>query len=242
MHPTLTMRAIFAASTAVFLLSAGTASASTVTLEGTISFATAGFSGNVPSIVDVLNISSGLPDSVDTLFQADPARSAGTWSDLVKGTIEAVFSFEEVDSLGNVVATGSLTQDATYQANYKGKLSCSTSTGQSDCIYWAGNGHKPTDDGSTYTTHGDKDNVSTTPSVTDLVTMSDGDFFDVNFFDAQDWNITPAVSFTNETFLEPPENGSTTPLPGALPFFAGGLALLGFIGGPLRRRKSAPAR
>ena len=66
--------------------------------------------------------------------------------------------------------------------------------------------------------------------MTDLVTLSDGASFDVNFFDAQDWDITPGVSFTN---IDP----SPTPLPAALPLFAGGVGVMGLL---VRRRKKQP--
>jgi hypothetical protein len=133
-----------------------------------------------------------------------------------------------------VVSTGSLTQYGTFQANYNGTLNCSSSTGKSDCIYWAGNGSSPTDDGSHYNTTGDQNNQSTIASVTDLVTLLNGNAFDVNFFDAQDWNITPGVSFTDV----PPGAPAPTPLPAALPLFAGGLGILG-VAGSWRRRRAA---
>jgi hypothetical protein len=61
-----------------------------------------------------------------------------------------------------------------------------------------------------------------------LVTLLNGNTFDVSFFDAQDWDITPGVSF------------DPAPLPAALPLFAGGLGVLGFAGS-WRRRRAAKA-
>jgi hypothetical protein len=126
-----------------------------------------------------------------------------------------------------VVATGGLVQDATFQANYMGTLPCSTSTGPSDCIYWSGNGSSPTADGSKYNTSGERNNQSYVPSVTDLVTMSNGYTFSVNFFDAQDWNIVPGTGM------------GTTPLPAGFPLFATGLGGLGLLG--WRRKRKAQA-
>jgi hypothetical protein len=226
------------AAAVVFLASAGAASATTLltvdgyTVDGTITVTTQSFTGNAPSVNNsVLNISNGLPTGVQNFFTADPAGSSpGNTS---SGTIKVVFSFTEMNG-SKVVSTGSLTQDGTFKANYNGTLGCSTSTGKSDCIYWAGNGSSPTADGSHYNTSGDQDNQSTIASVTDLVTLLNGTTFDVNFFDAQDWNITPEVSFTS---LDP---ATATPLPAALPLFAGGLGVLGFAGS-WRRRRAAKA-
>jgi hypothetical protein len=247
------MQKLLAAAAMVFLTSAGAASAASLTVDGytvdgTITVTTQSFTGNAPSITNVLNISgppvgSGLPTGVQNFFTANPAScysgspgnhcvSTGT----AMGTIQVVFTFEEMNG-SRVVSTGSLTQDGTFQANYSGSLDCSSSRGQSDCIYWKGTSSTqltPTADGSTYNTSGDRNNQSTTASVIDLVTLANGTTFDVNFFDAQDWDITPGVSFTN---LDP---ATATPLPAALPLFAGGLGVLGFAGS-WRRRRAAKA-
>ena len=246
---TMKMQNLLAVAVTVLLMSAGSASAIpvTYTIEGTITVTTctsstpctsiSNFTGTAPSIVDVLNISSGLPTGPQTLYQADPANAN------VSGTIQVLFQFTEINNAtGKTVGTGSLTEDAKFQANYNGPgpngsgtLSCSTSSGPSDCIYWAGNGSSPTDDGSTYTGSGEGDHVSTTASVPNvLVTLSDGASFHVNFFDAQDWDITPGVSFTN---IDP----TPTPLPAALPLFAGGLSVIGLFGWRRKRKAAAMA-
>jgi hypothetical protein len=230
------MQKLLAAAVTVFLTSAGAASATTLlTVDGytvdvtTLTVTTQSFTGTAPSIVNVLGLSSGLPTGVNNFFTADPASSSP--GNMSSGTIQVVFSFTEMNG-SKVVSTGSLTQDGTFKASYNGTLGCSTSTGsKTDCIYWAGNGSSPTADGSHYNTSGSQDNQSTIASVTDLVTLLNGTTFDVNFFDAQDWNITPEVSFTS---LDP---ATATPLPAALPLFAGGLGVLGFAG--FRRRKRA---
>ncbi len=220
------MHKLLAAAAVVFLTSAGAASATTLltvdgyTVDGTITVTTQSFTGNAPSIVNVLNISNGLPTGVQNFFTADPTGSGS-------GTIKVVFSFTEKNG-STTVSTGSLTQYGTFQASTSGPIACSTSTGESDCIYWAGNGSSPTADGSHYNTSGEQNNQSTIASVTDLVTLLNGNTFDVNFFDAQDWDITPGVSFTN------------SPLPAALPLFAGGLGVLGFAGS-WRRKRAAKA-
>lgn len=231
------MHKLLAVAAVVFLTSAGAASATSLltvdgyTVDGTITVTTQSFTGSAPSIVNVLNITNGLPTGVQNFFTADPAGSSP--GNLSSGTIKVVFSFTEMDG-SKVVSTGSLTQDGTFKANYNGMLGCSTSTGKSDCVYWAGNGSSPTADGSHYNTSGDQNNQSTVASVTDLVTLLNGTTFDVNFFDAQDWDITPGVSFT---YLDP---ATATPLPAALPLFAGGLGVLGFAG-CWRRKRAAKA-
>ena len=77
---------------------------------------------------------------------------------------------------------------------------------------------------------GESNHQSTTASVIDLVTLSNGAYFDVNFFDAQDWNITPGVSFTN---IDP----SPTPLPATLPLFTAGLSVMGLLGWRRKQKK-----
>ena len=181
-----------------------------------------------------------LPSGVKNFFTADPAGSAGNSSGLVKGTIQVDFTFTEKNSMGVTIGTGSLLQDGTFQANYNSSgpnsgLACSSSTGQSDCLYWNPLGATLNSNPALMVVRtaltANQNNQSTTASVTDLVTLSDGASFDVNFFDAQDWDITPGVSFTN---VDP----NPTPLPAALPLFAGGL---GFVGLLVRRRKKQQA-
>jgi hypothetical protein len=80
----------------------------------------------------------------------------------------------------NVTATASgFTETGTFEAKYGGaELPCSTSgTGDTDCVLWTGAPTTPT--GST--------------SFSEL--MSNGDTLTVTFYNANDWNITPKVSF-----------------------------------------------
>jgi hypothetical protein len=244
------LQKLLGAAVTVFLMSAGGAYATTYTIDGTITVteckaatpctSITNFTGDAPSVQSgtLLSISSGLPTTGEkTFFTLDPYGSSGTSNNLVNGTIQVVFSFKEYMNGSTLVGWGSLTQDATFQANYNsnGTLTCSSSTGPSDCLYWNPKGvtlNSP-GDGSTYSGTGEGDHQSTTPSVTDLVTLSDGASFDVSFFDAQDWDITPGVSFTN---IHP----TPTPLPAALPLFAGGLSAMGLLGWR-RKRKNAAA-
>jgi len=172
-------------------------------------------------------------------FTVDPNPSG---SGTILGTIQVQFTFKEYMNGSTLVGWGSLTQDATFTANYNsnGTLGCSSSTGPSDCLYWSTAAGATLNlpskltspDGSTYSSTGEGAHQSTTPSETDLVTLSNGASFDVNFFNAQDWDITPGVSFTNI-------DASPTPLPAALPLFAGGLSVIGLLG--LRRKRKAAA-
>ena len=236
------------AAAAVLLMSAGAAYATTYTIDEsyTVTACTGTVCVTPPAVTlftstnNAPTFSSGLGKNIQlpttgeqTFFTVDPAGSAGNSSKQVLGTVQVDFTFTEY--LGSqVVATGSLVQDGTFQANYNGTLTCSSSTGQSDCLYWNPNGvNLSPGDGSTYSGTGDSDHQSTTPSVTDLVTLSNGASFDVSFFDAQDWNITPGVSFTN---IDP----TPTPLPAALPLFTAGLSMMGLLG--WRRKRKAAAR
>ncbi len=238
---------LLAAAAAVLLASAGASYATTlttgnddkitVTVCSTSTSCTSTstpFTGNPPSINSVLTISSSgetISSSpvVQNLFTVDPASSSGETNNMVSGTIQVVFSFQNKSfQNGHEVVTtrGSLTQYGTFLANYNTTgLGCSSSTGQSDCIYWGSTPAPLTD----YKTTGEQNNVSTVANVVDLVTLSNGLSFDVNFYDAQDWNLTPGVSFTDPT-----------PLPATLPLFAGGLSVMGLLGWR-RKRKNAAA-
>lgn len=215
-----------------------TAYASTI-LVGTITSVTdSSFSGNAPTVPTstYLNMSSGnggIPTGLTPadIFTVEPAGSpgGGTGNEMVSGTLQVTITFQEYNTVTHSYisgVTGSLVQDATFKADYNGSLSCSSSTGQSDCVYW-GSTYTPLSD---YTTSGDRDNIATVYSVMDLVTMNNGDKFDAYFYDAQDWNITPAVRFNVLSLT----GGAPTPLPAALPLFATGLGGLGLLG---RRRK-----
>jgi hypothetical protein len=63
-----------------------------------------------------------------------------------------------------------------------------------------------------------------------VVDFSNGDVLDVTLINASDWAITPEIKFD----LTDP---SPTPIPGALPLFAGGLGMVGFLS--RRKKKNA---
>jgi hypothetical protein len=264
----MTIQKLLGAAITMFLMSAGAASATTalttgnddtitVTVCSTSTSCTSTstpFTGNTPSINSVLTISSSgetISSSpvVQNLFTVDPASSSGETNNMVSGTIQVEILFQNKSVEGGVTTIktlGTLYQDGTFLANYTATtppppstltpgLSCSSSTGQSDCIYWGSLAAPLTD----YNTKGERNNVSTVANVIDLVTLSNGLSFDVNFYDAQDWDLTPGVSFT--TFGVGGGAGGATPLPATLPLFAGGLSVMGLFGWRRKRKAAANA-
>lgn len=208
---------LVAAIAAVLLSFAGAANASTVTVGESYTVTRTGFTGNQPGITDDLSGNGNLTLTKNTwstptnFFTASPAGSSGLMglNPTVIGTLNVTFHFTEAGGV-----TGTLTESATYEAKYGGSplANCTNSpAGDTDCIVWNG--------------------ASNTPNgfVTLAATMSNGDIMDVKFYNAQDWNITPEISFD----LDP------TPLPAALPLFAGGLGVLGLI--TQRRKRKAAA-
>ena len=222
------MRKLLALGAVVVLMNAGTAyastiSPSTVTLDGTYSVTYEPITGNKPTFKYDLGksfkekLTPGESTAELNFFTASPAGSSGlgcggrkeakcnSSNDTVSGTIFVTFSFEELGGPKGktVIATGSLTETGIYEADYAGQLSCSSSTGnQTDCIDW-------------------QIADSAIP-----VKLSNGNILDVTLFDAEDWAITPKISFD----LDP------TPLPASLPLFVGGLECLGLIGRRTKRR------
>src|SRR5262249_418433 len=143
-----------------------------------------------------LNLTPGVATSATNFFTATPSASCGTSSSCASpnytqiGTLTASFSFTETVSH----ATASLTQSGTYEAKYQGSaLACTSSpAGKTDCIFWTALPYN-----------------AATATVTDLVTFTNGDVLKVTLYKAEDWAITPTISFQL----------LTTPLPGALPLF-----------------------
>ena len=226
---------LVAAATVLFLTSAGAAYASIIIdLESVTVTAT----GTDAPTINPIFLSSGSGVAIPgpgekNFFTANPVGGSGTITD----TIHTSFTFAEYNG-STLVATGSLTQTGTFMANYSGTLSCSSSTGQSDCVYWSGTGSSLTGDGSTYSSSGDQNNLSSTPSLTDTVHLTNGDTLNVSFYDAQDWDITPGISFAPGTLTG---NQAATPLPATLPLLATGLGALGLLGWRKKRKVSAIA-
>lgn len=257
------MEKLLSVAAAAFLMTAGVASATTVSVSYSVT--ESGYSGSYkPSLTNFLGtLSSGiggagstyttseiLTSGTQTLYQsfftADPTGSCGTASSCAWNatpspytqvvSLLAAFTFSETPTTGSwagIKLTGTLTQVGTYEAKYSGaELPCSFSgSGESDCVNWSGAGG----------------NTSSTKlgHVEDTVTFADGDTLDVFFQNAQDWDITPKISF--EFFACGTAGGlsciskqSTTPLPGAVWLF--GTVLTGAAGvGGWRRRKGKAA-
>jgi len=100
-------------------------------------------------------------------FTASPAGTCtGCVNHIASGTITATFAFTLPSS-----ATGTLTTTATYSANYSGTLACSGTANPADCVVW--NQPDPL-----------------------TVNFTDGAVMTVQLNNAQDWAITPTVTFT----------------------------------------------
>ena len=202
---------VLAAAASLVLTTAGAADATTVALDGSYTIAYTGSGGNGPTISDklsdpfALNLTVGVQTANVNFITATPAGTCGTGctNSTASGTIKATFTFTSPTG-----ATGNLIETGTYQAKYSGAaLACTTSpAGQTDCIDWS------------------------TANDPLAVTFSNGDVLYVTLYNAQDWAITPQISFK---LVDP------VPLPAALPLFASGLSAVGFIG--LRRKRKAAA-
>jgi hypothetical protein len=206
---------LLAAAVTVFLTSAGPTYAATVTVGESYTITETGFTGNKPGITDDLHNNLTLtPNTWSTstnFFTAAPAGQSGLRGidPTVMGTINVTLTFTEAGGV-----TGSLTESGIFEAKYGGSplAGCTNSgSGNTDCIVWTGASNTPTG------------------SVILAATLSNGNIVDVDFYNAQDWDITPKISFD----LDP------TPLPATLPLFAGGLGILGLI--TQRRKRNVAA-
>lgn len=218
------------------LIALAPASAATVAVQGTytVSYKSAhGYSPTFsePNVADgyadvgtfnnnagafTLNLNPGTSSPTYDFFTINPHNNScgndcpySNGGHIASGTVTVTFAFTEPSG-----ATGTLTETGLYQAKYGGApLSCTSSpAGDTDCINWSDT-NDPID-----------------------VTFSNGDKLQITLNDAQDWDITPTLSFllTTSSSNPPP----TTPLPGALPLFASGSAVLGLLGWR-RKRKAA---
>jgi hypothetical protein len=224
------MQKLLVTAATVFLTTAGAAYANTVTDTYTITESGfgSGYGYNEPSIYDDLGMGSSNPlnltGSSTNFFVASPSGSCGkesscSWPNYTQsGTLNVTMDFTEYNSSNAIIATGSLTETATYTAKYSGTdLGCSgkNGSGQTDCIDWTG---AATGVGGSVTI----------PVALGTTTL------DVTLYNAQDWSITPKISFTEQYGTSP------VPLPATLPLFASGLGALGLLGWH-RKRKAVAA-
>ena len=217
----MSMQKLVAALAVLFLTSAGAAHATTIPVQGSYTVTSSNFTGKPSLSYDLshpftenLTVGTNNWTSPVNFFTASPG-SCYSWCD-VTGTLTVTFSFS-----GLTVATGSLTETATYEAKYSGSdLSCSgkSGSGQSDCIDWTG---ATSDKPSGY--------------LIDTITFTNGEELEIKLFNAQDWNITPEISFD---LLDGP---SQTPLPATLPLFVSGLGGMSLFGWRRKRKAAAAA-
>jgi hypothetical protein len=216
-----------AAAASVLLISAGASNAATVT--ETYSISTSSFTGNLPGFTDdlggkspsashALTLTPNTPSSSANFFTISPAGSCGSGCTTdTEGTHHYATDTGTISVTVNYTygaLTGSVTETGTYEAIYGGNplANCTNSgPGDTDCIVWNGAANSPTG------------------SVTLGLTTSNGLLMNTTFYNANDWNITPKISFD----LDP------TPIPAALPLFAGGLGFMGLL--IRRKRKQQPA-
>jgi hypothetical protein len=168
------------------------------------------------------SITPGNELSEMNLFIANPAGSCGSGcvNSTASGTITVNFTFTS-----GTTVIGSLKETGEYQAKYGGTaLGCTNSpTGNTDCLNWA-------DPNGTIDTA-----VNGSVLLTTTLSGFPNDTIDLTFFNANDWSMTPGIVLG----VNDPSGGGgqQTPLPAALPLFAGGLGLVGLIA--WRRKRKA---
>jgi hypothetical protein len=217
---------LLAVTAAGLLMSAGAASAATIT--GYYSVSDAMTHGNAPTITDDLGTFTSGHQYISTALQAltpnvpsgevnfittSPAGSCGSGCINYTASGTLTITFNVTDAAGH---SATATQTGTYEAKYSGTyLGCSgkSGMGQSDCVDWTGS------------------NGTSTGKVTDVLNFGDGTILDITLYNAEDWAITPKISFD----LDP------TPLPATLPLFMSGLGALGLLGWRKKREAFAIA-
>jgi hypothetical protein len=240
------LRALPAIAIAVLSLIGTGAYADTVTtveIDGSYTISYSLPAGNAPKLTDklgktkhgvrtfteYLTLDGDATTSVD-FFTASPASTCGQdcASDAegtvrkpktyltASGTITVNFDFSNV-----TVLSGNTSETGLYQAKYGGTpltpCALASGAGDTDCITW------------------DKSNDPL------AINIADGDknyTLDIILADAEDWAITPKISFQLSTTpaanAPPPE----TPIPATLTLFAGGVGRLGLF---CMRRKKRPS-
>jgi hypothetical protein len=209
--------------TATALIVSGTvaAHASPITVKGSYTVTQSNPTGNEPTITD--DLSSSFTESLTygiskttNFISVAPAGSSGTCggskpacnstNDTATDTIKVTFSFTlPTGGAGDFVETGTYIADYDGTAKYDGK-SCTSSPGtETDCVVWS---------------------TSNDPIV---VSFSDGDTLDVTLNNAQDWTMTPTITFLLT-------DAPSVPEPASIAIFGTALTSLIFV---RRRRKAA---
>jgi hypothetical protein len=234
---------LLATAATLFLMTGAAAYATTVTVDGNYTVSYTAIHGNGPTFTytgdlnhsafaETLTLNSGVQTSAVPFFTIDPNGSCGTGCVgdtegthhyyTASGTISVTFGFTNLTVLSS---SSTLTETGLYQAKYGGNplspCAIASGSGDTDCITWTANasgGHNPL-----------------------VVNFSNGDTLDIFLSDAEDWNITPKISF--ELLTTPTGGGGSnpTPIPAALPLFATGLGAFGLLGWRRKRKGAAIA-
>ncbi len=231
---------------------AGTAHATTITITGSYTVSYTPIAGNSPSITDRLGTwVSGVRDFTETLTIGGPATTPvnfitvtpagscgstcvkgpneGTTSHplfyyTASGTVGVAFSFSNITVLGG----STLTDTGLYQAKYGGSplspCALASGSGDSDCVTWSHHSASSTGGHDTLAVNFQQGSILGT--------------LDIILNDAEDWAITPTISFQA---LASGGGNQTTPLPGALPLFGGVLGGGLFFSKWRRKRKDGAA-
>jgi len=243
---TASLRGLLAFAATVFLVAGQDAYATTVEIDGSYTLSYHATAGNAPTLSDKLGktvkgvrtftekltLDANDPTTAVNFFTASPTSSCGstctpdvegtynsrthTWSYrtyyTASGTITVNFAFTNV-----TVLSGDTSETGLYQAKYGGTpltpCALASGAGDTDCITW------------------DKSNDPL------VLNLSDGYTLSIILGDAEDWAITPKISFqltTTPVHNPPPE----TPIPATLTLFASGFGLLSLFA---MRRKKRPS-